>query len=103
MKPIMVKYFFKNKLFLVFVVILAGMAALLNVGIALLLKLIADTVLNSNLDTMLWIAGFTVLYIVLVVIFDFLAHFFRVKLCKIISYSLKKDIILAILDKSVLP
>jgi len=98
----MVKYFFKNKLFLVFVVILAGMAALLNVGIALLLKLIADTILNSNLDTMLWIAGLTVLYIVLVGVFDFLAHFFRVKLCKIISYSLKKDIIWAILNKSVL-
>ena len=74
MKPIMIKYFFKNKLFLVFVVILAGMAALLNVGIALLLKLIADTVLNSNLDTMLWIAGLTVLYIVLVGVVRFLLN-----------------------------
>ncbi|UTC76694.1 ABC transporter ATP-binding protein [Treponema sp. OMZ 799] len=96
------KYFFKNKLSFFLVIILAAAAYLFNVGTAFLLKLIADSVLNYELNKMIFLAVCTAVYIFAAVLSDFLAHYSRVKFCKNISYLLKNDIILSLLNKSVL-
>ncbi|UTY29848.1 ATP-binding cassette domain-containing protein [Treponema putidum] len=96
------KYLFKSKVSIFFVIFLAVAASFFNVGTAFLLKLIADSVLNYELNKMILLGSCTVVYIFLAVLSDFLAHYSRIKFCKHISYLLKNDIIFNILNKSVL-
>ena len=96
------KYLFKNKVSIFFVIFLALAASFFNVGTAFLLKLIADSVFNYELSKMILLGGCTVVYIFVAVLSDFLAHYSRIKFCKHISYLLKNDIIFNLLNKSVL-
>ncbi|EMB42588.1 hypothetical protein HMPREF9722_00384 [Treponema denticola ATCC 33520] len=96
------KYLFKNKVSIFFVIFLALAASFFNVGTAFLLKLIADSVLNYELNKMILLGGCTVVYIFVAVLSDFLAHYSRIKFCKNISYLLKNDIVFNLLNKSVL-
>ena len=96
------KYLFKNKVSIFFVIFLAIAASFFNVGTAFLLKLIADSVLNYELNKMILLGGCTVVYIFVAVLSDFLAHYSRIKFCKNISYLLKNDIVFNLLNKSVL-
>ena len=76
------KYLFKNKVYIFFVIFLALAASFFNVGTAFLLKLIADSVLNYELNKMILLGGCTVVYIFVTVLSDFLAHYSRIKFCK---------------------
>ena len=70
----MLKYLLERKIAFLVVVFLAVLASSLNVGVAFLIKKIIDSITKMDIAGMLYLALGTLVYIVFVVLSDFLAH-----------------------------
>ena len=78
----MLKYLLERKIAFLVVVFLAVLASSLNVGVAFLIKKIIDSITKMDIAGMLYLALGTLVYIVFVVLSDFLAHYSRDQFCK---------------------
>lgn len=97
----MLKYLLERKIAFLIVVFLAVLASSLNVGVAFLIKKIIDSITKMDIAGMLYLALGTLVYIVFVVLSDFLAHYSRDQFCKNVSCKLKDDLTASILNMSV--
>ena len=97
----MLKYLLERKIAFLVVVFLAVLASSLNVGVAFLIKKIIDSITKMDIAGMLYLALGTLVYIVFVVLSDFLAHYSRDQFCKNVSCKLKDDLTASILNMSV--
>ncbi len=98
----MLHYFLEKKLSFILVILLSIIASLLDIGVAFFIKGVIDSVSTMDLQRMFMITMITVIYIVLVILSDFFAHYSRERFCKKVSYAVKRDLISTILSMPIM-
>ena len=95
------KYLFKFKISFLLTIIFIILAAILNVALAAVVKIIVQIAENRNIHQFKIIIFVIVVYLILLFITGVLKKFFQANLIKKIMFALKKDIFSKIIDKDI--